>query len=229
MLNRLFKSFSRTLRALPAAGLACGISCSQAASLPLPDPAVDPPPAAHTQNQTIVLAGGCFWGIQAVFQHVRGVSEAISGYAGGDAKTAAYDAVSSGTTGHAEAVKVTYDPAQITLGQLLKVYFSVAHNPTELNRQGPDRGTQYRSGIFFTTPEQEKVATAYIDQLQKAGIFSAPIVTEVKPLPAFYPAEDYHQNYATKHPVNPYIVINDLPKVVDLKNQFPSLYTDQVQ
>jgi len=226
MFSKFLKSF-KTLGVLPAAGLACGISCAQAASLP--DPLLDAPPTNGAKSQTIVLAGGCFWGVQAVFQHVKGVAEAVSGYAGGDAKTASYETVSSGGTGHAEAVQVTYDPAQVTLGKILKVYFSVAHNPTELNRQGPDRGAQYRSEIFFATPEQEKIAKAYIDQLQKAGVFSGPIVTRVSSLPAFYRAEDYHQNYAANNPRNPYIALNDLPKVADLKKQFPDLYVERPQ
>ena len=225
MLSRFLKNFSKTLRVLPAAGLACGIACSHGASLP--DPQLDHPPITGGQHQTIVLAGGCFWGVQAVFQHTKGVSEAISGYAGGDAATATYKAVTSGTTGHAEAVKITYDPARVTLGQILKVYFSVVHDPTELNRQGPDHGTQYRSEIFFAIPEQEKIAKAYIAQLQKAEVFSDPIVTLVEPLAAFYPAEDYHQDYATKHPENPYIATHDLPKVADLKARFPELYVEK--
>jgi peptide-methionine (S)-S-oxide reductase len=223
----MFSRFLKTLGVLPAAGLACGISCAQAAALP--DPLLDAPLTAQAKNQTIVLAGGCFWGIQAVFQHVKGVSEAVSGYAGGEAKTANYEAVSSGTSGHAEAVQVTYDPSQVTIGKILKVYFSVAHNPTELDRQGPDWGSQYRSEIFFTTPEQEKIARAYIEQLNKSAVFASPIVTKISHLPAFYAAEAYHQNYATLNPHNPYIVINDLPKVADLKKQFPDLYVEKAQ
>jgi peptide-methionine (S)-S-oxide reductase len=220
----MFSRFFKTLAVLPAAGLACGISCASAATLP--DPQMDAP-LVSGKNQTIVLAGGCFWGIQAVFQHVKGVSGAVSGYAGGDAETAHYETVGSGATGHAEAVQVTFDPAQVTVGNILKVYFSVAHDPTELNRQGPDYGTQYRSEIFFTTPEQEKIARAYIGQMQKSGVFSDPIVTKVSPLPEFYPAEDYHQNYAARNPDNPYIAINDLPKVADLKKKFPDLYVEK--
>jgi peptide-methionine (S)-S-oxide reductase len=213
---------------LSAALLICGMTAAQ--SVTLPDSALDTASAnlistaGNPQSQTIVLAGGCFWGIQAVFQHLKGVSQAVSGYAGGSADTARYDMVSSGTTGHAESVQITYDPARISLGKILKVYFSVAHDPTELNRQGPDSGSQYRSEIFFTTPEQEKIAKAYIKQLQKAAVFSAPIVTKVEFLQDFYAAEGYHQNFAALHPNNPYIVINDLPKVAKLQKEFPELY-----
>jgi peptide-methionine (S)-S-oxide reductase len=181
-------------------------------------------PAPKTEN--IVLAGGCFWGMQAVFQHTKGVTIATSGYAGGNANTAQYEIVSNGTTGHAESVQVTYDPAQITLEQLLSVYFTVAHNPTELNRQGPDSGTQYRSAVFTTTPEQLKGVEAYITLLQKSGTYSSPIVTTVEPLKGFYAAEDYHQNYARLHPYNPYILINDAPKVTALKKKLPDLYVE---
>jgi peptide-methionine (S)-S-oxide reductase len=160
-----------------------------------------------------------------VFRHVKGVTSAVSGYAGGEAKTADYETVSSGTTGHAESVQVTYDPAQVSYGQLLTVFFSVAHNPTELNRQGPDHGTQYRSAIFYTSDDQKRVANAYIEQLGKAKVFGDPIVTQVVALPAFYPAEAYHQDYAARHPYQPYIAINDLPKVANLQKQFPTLYT----
>jgi peptide-methionine (S)-S-oxide reductase len=220
-----FQSLKKALLLMSAAGLAFGLSMAQAASLP--DPQTDEPISKNSGAQKIVLSGGCFWGIQAVFQHVKGVSKAVSGYAGGDAKTAEYETVSTGTTGHAESVEVTYDPSKITEGQLLKVFFSVAHDPTELNRQGPDRGTQYRSAIFFTTPEQEKIAKEYIAQLDKAGIFSNPIVTQVAPLEKFYPAEDYHQDYARLHPDNPYIAYNDLPKVENLKKEFPELYVGE--
>lgn len=191
----------------------------------LPDASLDTPlAAAGTVPATIVVSGGCFWGVQAVFQHVRGVKEATSGYAGGDADTAHYEIVSTGKTGHAESVRVTYDPSQVTLGKLLKVFFSVAHDPTELNYQGPDHGTQYRSAIFFTTPEQQKITDAYIAQLDQAGVFKNPIVTKVTSLSAFYPAEDYHQDYARLHPDNPYIAHNDLPKVANLEAEFPDLY-----
>ena len=190
-----------------------------------PNPKLDVPVAQAKGQQTAVLAGGCFWGVQAVFQHVRGVVSATSGYSGGPAAAAEYEVVSSGTTGHAESVKIVYDPSQITYGQLLKVFFSVAHDPTELNRQGPDMGTQYRSAIFYANDEQKRVAQAYIAQLDSAKLFAQPIVTQVVPLKAFYPAEDYHQNYLARHPDSPYIVINDLPKLAHLREQFPKLYT----
>jgi peptide-methionine (S)-S-oxide reductase len=172
----------------------------------------------------VVLAGGCFWGIQAVFEHVKGVSSATAGYSGGSAGTAQYETVSTGRTGHAESVKVVYDPSQISFGQILKVFFSVAHDPTELNRQGPDEGTQYRSVIFFSSADQHRVARAYIDQLNGAKVFSDPIVTQVVALQAFYPAEGYHQDYAEHHPNEPYIAINDLPKLDHLKQTLPELY-----
>lgn len=190
----------------------------------LPNPVVDAPRAAQPGQQTAVLAGGCFWGIQAVFQHVKGVKSATSGYSGGSSLTAEYEVVSTGQTGHAESVEVTFDPAQVSYGQLLKVFFSVAHDPTQLNRQGPDTGKQYRSAIFYTNDEQKRIAEAYILQLKQAGSFPRPIVTEVVPLKAFYAAESYHQNYATLHPDNPYIARNDAPKVDHLRQQFPDLY-----
>jgi peptide-methionine (S)-S-oxide reductase len=197
---------------------------SARAATALPDPTVDETLAPQKGQSTLVVAGGCFWGVQAVFQHVKGVTSATSGYSGGTVKNPDYEDVSSGETGHAESVEIIYDPSQITLGQLLKVFFSVAHNPTELNRQGPDSGTQYRSAIFFATPDQQRIAQAYIDQLNQAQVFSSPIVTQVAPLKAFYRAEDYHQNYATNHPDNPYIATFDLPKVQHLQQQFPNLY-----
>ena len=191
---------------------------------PLPDPKLDTPLAQGTGTQTAVFAGGCFWGVEAVFEHVKGVTQVVSGYAGGSAKTAHYEIVSSGTTGHAESVRVTYDPARISYGQLLKVFFSVAHNPTELDRQGPDTGTQYRSAIFFSNDEQKQIAKAYIAQLQAAHTFARPIVTDLTPLKAFYEAEAYHQHYLARHPDQPYIVINDLPKLANLQREFPALY-----
>ena len=190
----------------------------------LPDPAVDPASAPSAGPQTAVIAGGCFWGIQAVFQHVKGVVSATSGYSGGSAATAHYEQVGEGNTGHAESVKVTFDPAQISYGQLLKVFFSVAHDPTELNRQGPDTGTQYRSVIFYANDEQRHIAEAYIAQLEQAKSFPSPIVTQVVPLKAFYAAEIEHQNFAKLHPDNSYIAVNDLPKVERLREQLPSLY-----
>ncbi len=194
------------------------------AAVVLPNPAVDAPLATHSGRETTVLAGGCFWGIQAVFQHVKGVKDATSGYSGGSVSSPDYEQVSSGETGHAESVKITFDPSQISYGQLLKVFFSVALDPTQLNRQGPDRGTQYRSVIFYANAEQQHIAQAYISQLDQAKSFPLPIVTQVVPLQAFYPAEPYHQNYATLHPDNPYIAINDAPKVDHLRQQFPDLY-----
>jgi peptide-methionine (S)-S-oxide reductase len=190
----------------------------------IPDPAVDETLAVQKGQETIVVAGGCFWGIQAVFQHVKGVSRATSGYSGGTVKNPDYEQVSSGSTGHAESVEIVYDPSKITLGQLLKVFFSVAHDPTELNRQGPDTGTQYRSIIFFANQDQQRIAEAYVRQLDQAKVFSSPLVTQIVPLKAFYPAENYHQNYAVEHPSNPYIAMFDLPKVKNLQQQFPGLY-----
>jgi peptide-methionine (S)-S-oxide reductase len=190
-----------------------------------PAPAVDAPVAKASGQQTAVISGGCFWGIQAVFQHVKGVVSATSGYSGGSSLTAQYQIVSTGATGHAESVKIVYDPSQVTYGELLRVFFSVAHDPTELNRQGPDEGTQYRSSIFYSSDEQKHIAEAYIAQLDKAKVFSRPIVTQVVPLKAFYQAEGYHQNYAANHPDDLYIRYNDAPKVARLRQQFPDLYT----
>ena len=222
MLNRFQNGMRKCFGVFALSALAaCG--ATDAAVL-LPDPAVDAPAAAKSGTQTAVFAGGCFWGIEAVFEHVKGVTQAVSGYAGGTAETAKYDIVSSGSTGHAESVQVTYDPSKVSYGQLLKVFFSVAHNPTELNRQGPDTGPQYRSAIFYADDAQKRVAQAYIAQLQAAKRFSRPIVTEVVPLKAFYAAEAYHQDYVVHHPDQPYIVYNDLPKVANLKQQFPNLY-----
>jgi peptide-methionine (S)-S-oxide reductase len=175
-------------------------------------------------TQTAVFAGGCFWGVEAVFEHLKGVSSAVAGFAGGEAKTAHYEMVSTGTTGHAEAVKVTYNPAEISYQQLLQVFFAVAHDPTELNRQGPDVGTQYRSAIFFSTNQQKQIAQAYIAQLNQSYTFQQPLVTQVVPLPGFYAAEAYHQHYLEQHPDNPYIVVNDLPKLAQLQQQYPNLY-----
>lgn len=190
----------------------------------IPDPAVDETLASQKGQATVVVSGGCFWGVQAVFQHVKGVTSATSGYSGGTVKNPNYEQVSSGETGHAESVEIVYDPSKITLGQLLKVFFSVAHDPTELNRQGPDTGTQYRSIIFFSNTDQQRIAQSYVDQLNQSKVFASPIVTQIVPLKAFYRAEDYHQNYATEHPDNPYIAMFDLPKLKNLQQQFPSLY-----
>ena len=206
------------------AGLAMK-SHSAAAESPhaLPAPTVDLAPGQET-SAVVVLAGGCFWGVQGVFQHVRGVTSAVSGYAGGDRRTAGYEAVSGGGTGHAESVQVTFDPRQVSYGRLLQVFFAVAHDPTELNRQGPDTGTQYRSAIFPTNAEQADVARAYIAQLDLAHAFRRAIVTKIEPGRTFYPAENHHQDFLTRNPTYPYIVINDLPKIEALKRVFPDLY-----
>jgi peptide-methionine (S)-S-oxide reductase len=219
----------RAVNAIAAlALLCCGavIACneSSAAAVAIPSPNVDAPLAKARGSETAVLAGGCFWGIQAVFEHVKGVKNVTAGYSGGAANTAQYETVSTGTTGHAESVQITFDPSQVTYGQILRVFFSVAHNPTELNRQGPDDGTQYRSSIFYANDDQKRIAQAYIAQLDQAKIFSRPIVTQVVALKGFYPAEAYHQDYAVHHPDEPYIRINDLPKVEHLRQQLPELY-----
>jgi peptide-methionine (S)-S-oxide reductase len=223
----IMSSFSRVSAFLLMLTVGGAIACNAGdkAIAAVPSPVVDAPMATSKGEQTAVVAGGCFWGIQAVFQHVKGVINATSGYSGGAANTAEYELVSTGDTGHAESVKITYDPSQITYGQLLRVFFSVAHDPTELNRQGPDSGTQYRSVIFYGNDDQKRVADAYIAQLDKARVFPRPIVTQVVPLKAFYPAEPYHQDYAANHPNNPYIVYNDAPKVAHLHQEFPDLYT----
>ena len=192
---------------------------------PIPAPTMDEPNST-AKHETAVLAGGCFWGVQTTFEHLKGVKDATAGYSGGSATTATYDQVSSETTGHAESVKVVFDPAEMSYGTLLRVFFSVVADPTQLNRQGPDVGTSYRSVIFYTSPEQEKIAKAYIAQLDAAHVFPRPIVTEVVPLKAFYDAEEYHQDYAEKNPDNPYIQICDVPKVKALKAQFPELFQD---
>jgi peptide-methionine (S)-S-oxide reductase len=206
------------------AAAAAGCHMASAASTVLPLPATDEAAAPGAGLRTAVVAGGCFWGIQDVFQHVKGVVSATSGYAGGTAATAHYEIVSSGTTEHAESVQVTYDPTKITYGQLLRVFFTVGHDPTELNRQGPDNGVQYRSVIFYRDAEQQRVAEAYLAQLREAKAFPRPIVTRVTPLKAFYEAEGYHQDYARRHPNDLYIVYVDAPKVEHLQKQFPELY-----
>ena len=192
----------------------------------VPDPKVDAPLTQSNKNmQTAVFAGGCFWGVEAVFEHVKGVQSVASGYAGGTRDTADYQTVSSGRSGHAEAVKVVFDPAVVSYGQLLKVFFAVAHDPTQLNRQGPDRGPQYRSAIFYANPEQQKIAASYVAQMTSSKIFgNKPIVTQVGPLQAFYPAERYHQDFARLNPNHPYIVFHDAPKVANLKQKFPALF-----
>jgi peptide-methionine (S)-S-oxide reductase len=215
-----FQPFIRLLLLLPLFGLlACNAAHGQ-----FPDAATQAPAPAASGQQTAVFSGGCFWGVDAVFKHVRGVSGVVSGYSGGSKATANYETVSTGLTGHAESVQVTFDPAQVPYTTLLKVFFSVAHDPTELNRQGPDHGTQYRSAIFYANDEQKQTAMAYIEQLNKAKVFSAPIVTQVVPLQAFYAAEGYHQNFLEHNLDYPYIVYNDLPKLRVLQKQFPDLY-----
>ena len=226
-MHRMLRSVSPAVIAVAiavAAGLALrNTSAAAEGGRALPSPTVDLPPGQAT-SATIVLAGGCFWGVQGVFQHVKGVTNAVSGYAGGEKKTAQYGTVSNGRSGHAESVQVTFDPRQITYGQILRIFFSVAHDPTELNRQGPDTGPQYRSAIFPTTAEQADVAKAYIAQLDQAHAFKKPIVTKIESDRAFYPAESYHQDYLTHNPSNPYIAINDLPKIEDLKRLSPDVY-----
>jgi|SRR5579864_105241 len=207
--------------------LALVTACARAGVLPAPS--TDIPPSANSQPATAVFAGGCFWGVEGVFEHVKGVKDAVSGFAGGSKITAHYEIVSTGTTGHAESVRVTYDPSQITYGKLLQIFFSVAHDPTELNRQGPDEGTQYRSAIFYSNDEQKRVAEAYIAQLNDAKVFRHKIVTQITPLNnGFYPAEAYHQHYLEHNPTQPYIAYNDLPKLHELKKEFPELWTGKM-
>jgi peptide-methionine (S)-S-oxide reductase len=217
-----FTLFAAALFFLARIGFGESLSAAESAHV-VPPPAIDKQ-AAQGTSEVAVLAGGCFWGVQGVFQHVAGVTNAVSGYAGGAKETAHYELVGSGRTGHAESVRITYDPRKISYGRLLQIYFSVAHNPTELNRQGPDSGTQYRSAIFPTNAEQARVASAYIAQLNQAHAFKAAIVTKVEPDKNFYPAEAYHQDYLTRNPRQPYIVFNDLPKITDLQRVFPDLY-----
>ncbi|WP_313066838.1 peptide-methionine (S)-S-oxide reductase MsrA [Achromobacter animicus] len=225
-------SLRRLCAALATAGGLIASTAAPAAerAFIIPPPAAEQPAnasAAPATQEKAVIAGGCFWGVQAVFQHVKGVSNAVSGYAGGQANTANYNAVSSGRTGHAEAVEITYDPKQVSYGQLLQIYFSVAHDPTQLNRQGPDHGTQYRSAVFPANDSQRKVAEAYIAQLNKAGVYPKPLATTIEPLQAFYPAEDYHQDYLVRNPNSMYIVINDVPKVENLAKTFPDAWQDK--
>lgn len=226
-----FSPFKKSNRAGSLIGLAvlmCGAlaqvtACAGEAAVVIPPPAIDSAKVAGPM-QTAVLAGGCFWGVQGVFQHLRGVRQALSGYAGGEKATAQYDSVSSGATGHAESVQIKYDPALVSYGEILQVFFSVAHDPTQLNRQGPDHGTQYRSAIFYGNDEQKKIAQAYIAQLNKTHVYASPIVTRVDPLKGFFAAENYHQDYLINNPHNPYIVINDLPKVQNFERVLPALY-----
>ncbi|CRL50717.1 peptide-methionine (S)-S-oxide reductase MsrA [Pseudomonas sp. SIMBA_041] len=221
-------TWRRTLLGMAAAGI---ISQCSAFSFGAEEAVVIPPPAldetTQVHSEKVVFAGGCFWGVQGVFQHVKGVKKAVSGYAGGAANTAQYERVSEGDTGHAESVEVTFDPTQVSYGTLLQIYFSVAHNPTELNRQGPDSGTQYRSAIFTENTEQQRVAQAYIAQLDAAHSFNKPIVTKLETYNGFYPAEEEHQDFLTEHPTYPYIVINDLPKVAQLKQLYPDRYQEK--
>ncbi len=216
----------RALLFVPLVGLAVNVARAAEPAAVIPAPTLDAAAPAGAGLQTIVLAGGCFWGVQAVFQHTKGVTAAVSGYAGGDKQTAHYEMVGSGRTGHAESVAVTFDPRQISYGKILQIYFSVAHNPTELDRQGPDVGTQYRSAIFYADDQQKQIANSYIAELDKAHVFPQPIVTRLEALPGFYPAEDYHQDFAVLHPSYPYIVFNDLPKVENLKRLFADFYRD---
>ncbi len=225
----MFRTNSMTFKAVSVAVLFAGAFALQRVAHSSEE-AVKIPPPAHDESatavhtETAVFAGGCFWGVQGVFQHVRGVKEALSGYAGGAAGTAQYDRVSEGDTGHAESVRITYDPAQVSYGKLLQIFFSVAHDPTQLNYQGPDHGTQYRSAVFPTNAAQREIANAYIAQLDKAHVYGGKIVTKIEDYKGFYPAERYHQNYLTEHPESPYIAINDLPKVANLKQMYPDAY-----
>ena len=214
------------LAAIPLSGLAGRLARAAETAVIIPPPAVDLPAAGAGALQTAVLAGGCFWGVQAVYQHTKGVTKALSGYAGGQKDTAHYETVGTGRTGHAESVSITFDPREISYGKILQIYFSVAHNPTELNRQGPDFGTQYRSAIFYADDEQKRIASAYIAQLQQAHAFGSAIVTKLEALAGFYAAEDYHQDFLVLHPSYPYIVFNDLPKLDNLKRVFPDYYRD---
>jgi peptide-methionine (S)-S-oxide reductase len=209
-------NFTRVSLAFLAVAMGLGAS-------DFPAPATDIPASANKRIETAVLSGGCFWGVEAVFERLKGVVDVVSGYAGGSVSTAHYETVETGRTGHAEAVRISYDPVQISYGTLLRVFFSVAHDPTQLNRQGPDQGTQYRSAIFYSSEAQKKVAEAYIQELDKAKVFRYPIVTQVMALPGFYPAEEYHQNFIERNPDYPYVVYNDLPKLKNLERQFPEL------
>jgi peptide-methionine (S)-S-oxide reductase len=228
----MFRSpFSRLALGAAALGALAISAFAIAPSLAAEDAVVIPAPAMDAKAadgiQTVVVAGGCFWGVQGVFQHTAGVVNAVSGYAGGSKATASYETVSTGTTGHAESVEIKYDPKKISYGKILQIFFSVAHDPTQLNRQGPDSGTQYRSAIFTTSDEQQKVADAYIAQLNAAKVYRKPIVTKVGPLQGFFPAEAYHQDYLTLHPSQPYIAYNDIPKVENLKKLFADTYVDK--
>ncbi len=208
---------------LPTSKSVANPSTATAQEIKILDPAIDLPAPKAKGSQTIVLAGGCFWGVEAVFEQLKGVSGVVSGFSGGSAADAHYDVVSKGKTSHAEAVKITYNPNQISLGQLLKIYFFIAHDPTQVDRQEPDQGKQYRSAIFFNSPDEQRVSKAYINQLNQSNIFSQPIATQLVALNKFYPAEDYHQDFIDRNPAYPYVVVNDLPKLDRLKQQFPKL------
>ena len=229
-MSRSFLNYAAAVVVVPIALVLVGAKLSSGASseaaAPVAVPALGGELAAAPAEDTAVFAGGCFWGVEAVFDHVKGVKRAISGYAGGQLANPSYEQVSTGDTGHAESVEVIYDPSQVSYGKLLQIFFSVAHDPTQLNRQGPDHGTQYRSAIFYRNAQQQQVAESYIKQLTTAKTFSRPIVTQVAKLPAFYAAEEYHQNYLEQHPNQLYIVINDKPKVEALKKQFSDVYRD---
>ena len=219
MSNSLFR-----VLALFILGTTLACNAAAAGDVSIPDPVLDAPLAATKGQQTAVLVGGCFWGVEAVFEHVKGVTRVTSGYSGGSARDADYESVSAGDTAHAESVRITYDPSRVTYGRLLKVFFSVAHDPTQLNRQGPDVGKHYRSAIFYVGEEQKRIAESYIDQLNRAKLFKRPIATQVAALKTFHEAEAYHQDYAARHPDQPYIVIHDLPKVENLRKRLPELY-----
>jgi peptide-methionine (S)-S-oxide reductase len=219
-------AFFRVVFTALSVGLATTAAKAAEPAVAIPAPAVDAAAPASTDPQTVVLAGGCFWGVQGVFEHTKGVVRAVSGYSGGKKETAHYEMVGTERTGHAESVQITYDPKQISYGKILQIYFSVAHNPTELNYQGPDQGPSYRSAVFYADDNQKRVAEAYIAQLDKAHVFPKPIVTKLEPLTGFYPAEDYHQDFLVLHPSHPYIVFNDLPKVENLKRLFAANYRD---
>lgn len=231
MMNKiLFTTGAIALAALTYFGSGLGAMAAEEKAVKLPPPAVDTPATAQAGHATVVFAGGCFWGVQGVFQHTKGVLNAVSGYTGGDKSTASYDMIGSGKTGHAESVQITYDPKVVSYGKLLQIYFSIAHDPTTLNRQGPDSGTQYRSAIFYQDASQKQVAEKYIAQLDAAKVYPDKIVTQLTPLTAplaFYPAETYHQDYATLHPSQPYIATFDLPKIANLKTLMPELYRDK--
>ena len=226
-----FARIGATAAALAGGALFLGgrLGVSEAARpATVPSPTIDASLAVASSTDTVVFAGGCFWGVQAVFEHVKGVKSAVSGYAGGHVRSPSYEEVSTGTTGHAESVQVIFDPSQITFGKLLEIFFSVAHDPTEKDRQGPDVGTQYRSAVFYRTAEQRRITESYIAQLTRAKVYPHPIVTEVSHLDAFYPAEAYHQHYAMLHPDSPYIATYDLPKVAALEARYPDLYREPV-